>query len=153
MNKHIAAFIVGVIFGIGLTIAQMVNPAKVLAFLDLAGNWDPSLAFVMGGGAGVAAIGYRLVWRRPKPLFAEMFQVPTRKDIDARLLIGAGLFGIGWGIGGLCPGPAIASLALGYQEAILFTAAMIAGFGVYEIFDRSMTKKSGEEDAGRLKSH
>lgn len=151
MNNNIIAFIIGIIFGAGLTIAQMINPAKVLAFLDLAGNWDPSLAFVMGGGAGVAAIGYRLAWRRSRPLFAEAFQIPTRKDLDARLLIGAGLFGIGWGIAGLCPGPAIASLALGYGEAVIFTAAMFVGFGLYEIFDRTM-KNLGNPDAAGLES-
>ncbi|HAK63942.1 MAG TPA: permease, partial [Alphaproteobacteria bacterium] len=97
MNQSISAFAVGIVFGIGLTLAQMVNPAKVLGFLDLAGDWDPSLAFVMGGGLAVAAIGYRLVWRRRQPLFAEIFQLPTRKDIDPRLVTGAALFGIGWG--------------------------------------------------------
>ncbi len=137
MNKLISAFAIGIVFGIGLTIAQMVNPAKVLSFLDLAGAWDPSLAFVMGGAAGVAAIGYRLVWQRSQPLFAGAFQIPTRTDLDARLIIGGGLFGIGWGIAGLCPGPALATLALGYSEGVIFVVAMFAGFGLFELFDRS----------------
>ncbi len=141
MQRIISSFAIGILFGIGLTIAQMVNPAKVLSFLDLAGNWDPSLAFVMGGGAGVAAIGYRLAWRRPKPFLADAFQIPARKDIDARLIIGGGLFGIGWGIAGLCPGPALASLSLGRSEVMLFTLAMAAGFALFEFYDRVVTKK------------
>jgi len=141
MNRIISSFAIGILFGIGLTIAQMVNPAKVLSFLDLAGNWDPSLAFVMGGGAGVAALGYRLVLRRQRPLLADAFQVPKRTDIDARLVIGGGLFGIGWGIGGLCPGPALSVLALGHSEAIIFMVAMLTGFGLFELFDRVRTKQ------------
>jgi uncharacterized protein len=136
MNQSISAFAVGIVFGIGLTLAQMVNPAKVLGFLDLAGDWDPSLAFVMGGGLAVAAIGYRLVWRRRQPLFAEIFQLPTRKDIDPRLVTGAALFGIGWGIAGLCPGPAIAVLGLGHSEAVIFALAMVSGFALFEIYER-----------------
>ncbi len=149
MNKIISAFAVGILFGVGLTIAQMVNPAKVLSFLDLAGNWDPSLAFVMGGGAGVAAIGYRLVLRRPRPVLAEMFQVPTRTDLDARLIIGGGLFGIGWGIAGLCPGPALAVLAFGRSEAMIFVLAMISGFALFELYDRVLMNKNkkGTADA------
>ena len=140
MNKIIAAFAVGIVFGIGLTIAQMVNPAKVLSFLDLAGNWDPSLAFVMGGGAGVAAIGYRLVLRRPRPVLADVFQVPTRTDLDAPLVVGASLFGIGWGIAGLCPGPAIAVLALGYTEGLIFALAMLSGFALYASYEKHKLK-------------
>jgi len=140
MQRIISSFAIGILFGIGLTIAQMVNPAKVLSFLDLAGNWDPSLAFVMGGGAGVAAIGYRLAWRRPKPMLADMFQIPTRTDIDARLIIGGGLFGIGWGIAGLCPGPALASLGLGRSEVVFFVLAMTAGFALYEVYNRVLMK-------------
>ncbi|MEQ1888912.1 MAG: DUF6691 family protein [Alphaproteobacteria bacterium] len=140
MSKIISAFAIGILFGIGLTIAQMVNPAKVLSFLDLAGNWDPSLAFVMGGGAGVAALGYRFVLRRRRPILAEMFQVPTRTDLDARLLLGAGLFGVGWGIAGLCPGPALAVLGLGRSEAVIFALAMAGGFTLFEIYNRALMK-------------
>lgn len=147
MNKIFSAFAVGVVFGIGLTIAQMVNPAKVLSFLDLAGNWDPSLAFVMGGAAGVAAIGYRLAWRRPQPLFADAFQIPARSDIDRRLTWGASLFGIGWGIAGLCPGPALALLALGYTEGLIFAAAMITGFGLFELYDRELKRSGAQKNA------
>jgi len=141
MNKIISAFAIGILFGVGLTIAQMVNPAKVLSFLDLAGNWDPSLAFVMGGGAGVAAVGYRLVLRRSRPILADAFQVPTRTDLDARLILGGALFGIGWGIAGLCPGPALAVLALGRSEAMIFVLAMVSGFALFELYDRVLTKR------------
>lgn len=140
MNKILSAFIVGIIFGIGLTLAQMINPAKVLSFLDLAGAWDPSLAFVMAGGAGIAAIFYPIILRRPRPLLAEKFQVPARTDIDARLMLGASLFGIGWGLAGLCPGPAIAVLALGRSEAVIFVLAMVTGFALYELYDRILMK-------------
>lgn len=136
MNRNLIAFAAGLIFGIGLTLSQMTNPAKVLAFLDLFGQWDPSLAFVMGGAVLVVFAGYRLVWKRPKPLAADRFQVPTNRTIDQRLIIGSILFGIGWGLAGLCPGPAISALTIGGAKAWLFFAAMVGGMGAYEVFSR-----------------
>jgi uncharacterized membrane protein YedE/YeeE len=132
MGKNISGLLAGLVFGIGLTLSQMLNPAKVLAFLDILGNWDPSLAFVMGGALLVTAIGYRLVWQREKPAFADRFQVPGNRTIDTRLAIGAIMFGIGWGLVGLCPGPAIAALTVGGLPIIGFMAAMIAGMIAYE---------------------
>ncbi len=132
MGKNISGLLAGLVFGIGLTLSQMLNPAKVLAFLDILGNWDPSLAFVMGGALLVTAIGYRLVWQRDKPAFADRFQVPGNRTIDTRLAIGAIMFGIGWGLVGLCPGPAIAALTVGGLPIIGFMAAMIAGMIAYE---------------------
>lgn len=132
MGKNISGLLAGLVFGIGLTLSQMLNPAKVLAFLDILGNWDPSLAFVMGGALIVTAIGYRLVWQREKPAFADRFQVPGNRTIDTRLAIGAIMFGIGWGLVGLCPGPAIAALTIGGLPIIGFMAAMIAGMIAYE---------------------
>jgi hypothetical protein len=132
MGKNISGLLAGLVFGIGLTLSQMLNPAKVLAFLDILGNWDPSLAFVMGGALLVTAIGYRLVWQREKPAFADRFQVPGNRKIDTRLAIGAIMFGIGWGLVGLCPGPAIAALTIGGLPIIGFMAAMIAGMIAYE---------------------
>ncbi len=117
----------GLLFGIGLIVSGMGNPAKVLNFLDLFGTFDPSLAFVMGGAVVVAFIGYRLVLARPAPLLAARFQVPTRTDIDARLLVGPALFGIGWGLGGFCPGPAFTALGLGAPGTLVFVPAMLAG--------------------------
>lgn len=127
----------GVLFGAGLTLAQMVDPAKVLAFLDFAaiadGSWDPSLAFVMIGALAVTAIGYRLAFRLQRPLAAVAFQVPTRTDLDARLIGGALIFGIGWGLAGYCPGPALAALAFGRAETVIFVIAMLAGMAVYRL--------------------
>ncbi|CAA0088586.1 Uncharacterised protein [Starkeya nomas] len=117
----------GLLFGVGLIVSGMGNPAKVLNFLDLFGTFDPSLAFVMGGAVVVAFIGYRLVLARPAPLLAERFQVPTRTDIDVRLILGPALFGIGWGLGGFCPGPAFTALGLGAPGTLVFVPAMLAG--------------------------
>lgn len=140
MGRNIAALIAGLIFGLGLTISEMVNPAKVLAFLDLLGNWDPSLAFVMGGALIVTAIGYRLAWTRPKPVFAERFEVPGNRQIDARLAIGAVLFGVGWGLVGLCPGPAISALTFGGLPVIVFLVAMAAGMAIFEVFEHMTSR-------------
>lgn len=117
----------GLLFGLGLVISGMGNPAKVLNFLDLFGTFDPSLAFVMGGAVIVAFIGYRLVFACGKPLLAPRFQVPTRTDIDARLIVGPALFGIGWGLGGFCPGPALTALGLAAPGTLVFVPAMLAG--------------------------
>lgn len=134
--KQISALIAGFIFGLGLTVSQMVNPAKVIAFLDLFGNWDPSLAFVMGAALLVTAVGYRLSWQRETPVFDRAFQVPGNRKIDVRLALGAALFGVGWGLVGLCPGPAIAAISIGGVPALGFLAAMMAGIVMYEIMDR-----------------
>ena len=142
MGRNIAALLAGLVFGLGLTISEMVNPAKVLAFLDLFGNWDPSLAFVMGGALMVTAIGYRLAWTREKPVFAERFQVPGNRQIDTRLALGAVLFGIGWGLVGLCPGPAISALTFGGTPVLVFLAAMGAGMAAFELFDRAPRARS-----------
>jgi len=121
------AALIGLIFGAGITFGGMINPAKVLNFFDVAGTWDPSLAFVMGSALIVTAIGYRLVWKRPAPVFEAKFQVPTRKDIDPALIGGAALFGVGWGIAGFCPGGAIPALGLLEPQAFLFVGSMLAG--------------------------
>jgi uncharacterized membrane protein YedE/YeeE len=123
----IAAFFAGLIFAIGLGAGGMTQPAKVLAFLDVAGNWDPSLAFVMAGAIAVYAPVARWALRRPAPLCTERFQVPARRDLDAALVGGAVLFGIGWGLAGYCPGPAVVSLASASSGTVLFVAAMLVG--------------------------
>lgn len=127
----LAAFAAGAIFGLGLVISGMANPAKVLGFLDIAGNWDPTLVFVMGGAILVAFPAFQVAKRRAHPLFAEKWSLPDRKDIDPRLLAGAALFGIGWGIAGFCPGPALAALALVPGQAAIFVLSMIAGALAY----------------------
>ena len=128
MMKLISSAVIGAIFGIGIAISGMANPAKVLNFFDVFGAWDPSLAFVMGGALITTAIGYRVIFRRQnKPVYAEMFHVPAHADIDRRLVFGSAGFGVGWGIAGFCPGGAIPALGLGYSETFIFIGAMIAG--------------------------
>ena len=128
--KLVYAWLTGLVFGLGIAISGMMNPAKVLNFFDIAGTWDPSLAFVMGGAVTVTFIGYRLVWRRPAPLFERAFQLPPARQIDLRLIGGSALFGIGWGIAGFCPGAAIPALGTGRWEVALFVAAVIVGLGL-----------------------
>ncbi len=125
--RIILGFLCGLIFGVGLVISGMSDPAKVLNFLDVAGNWDPSLAFVMGGASVTAYIGYRLVWKRPAPLVMSDFDIPKSTAIDRPLLTGAALFGIGWGIGGFCPGPAWTALPLMAPGTLAFVPAMLVG--------------------------
>jgi len=122
-----SSLIAGLVFGLGLTVSGMINPAKVLNFLDIAGAWDPSLAFVMGGAIVVTFIGYRLAFASGRPLFDRSYFLPTLTAIDARLVGGSAIFGIGWGLGGLCPGPAISSLSIGGMGTYVFVAAMLAG--------------------------
>jgi len=129
MARVAAALVSGLLFGLGLAVSQMVNPAKVLGFLDVAGRWDPSLALVLVATAGVALIGYRLALSRPKPVLAEAFTLPEKTAIDVRLVIGAALFGIGWGLAGLCPGPGFASLVFGHFQSLFFLGTM--GIGLY----------------------
>jgi uncharacterized protein len=117
----------GLLFGIGLVISGMGDPAKVLNFLDLFGTWDPSLAFVMGGAVIVAFFGYRMVLKRPAPIADDRFHLPTRKDIDGRIIVGPAIFGVGWGLGGFCPGPALTALGLGATGTLAFVPAMILG--------------------------
>lgn len=124
-------FIIGLIFGLGLILSGMSNPAKVLNFLDFAairtGTWDASLAFVMAGAIAVTFTGYRLVLKQSQPLFGERFYLPTREDIDARVIAGPAIFGVGWGLSGFCPGPAITALGFGTKAAVIFVVAMLAG--------------------------
>ena len=138
MNK-IISLITGIIFGIGLVVSEMVNPAKVLAFLDLFGNWDPSLAFVMIGALVVSSPLFHLIKNKEKPLLAEKFNYSNNKEINNKLIIGSTLFGAGWGLGGLCPGPAISSLALLNINSIIFVFAMFNGFYLVKFFNLSKT--------------
>jgi uncharacterized membrane protein YedE/YeeE len=122
-----AAYAIGLIFGLGISISGMANPAKVLNFFDVAGSWDPSLAFVMGGALAIAFVGYRIVLKRPAPTLAPTFQVPVARDLDARLLGGSAIFGIGWGIAGFCPGGALPALGTGRPEVLIFVVAAAIG--------------------------
>jgi len=125
--KSLMALLAGLLFGVGLGMAGMTQPAVVLGFLDVGGAWNPRLLFVMAGAVPVTAIGYRLVWRARKPRYDSSFHVPAVQHIDARLVIGAALFGIGWGIAGYCPGPALASLSGGVGSVWLLVAMMVLG--------------------------
>lgn len=125
MARILAALLSGVLFGLGLAISGMTDPAVVLGFLDLFGDFNPALMFVLGGAVGTTMLAFRLVLRRPAPLLEDRFQLPTRKDIDARLVIGAGLFGIGWGLAGYCPGPALVSAGALVDTALVFVPVML----------------------------
>ena len=131
MNKLVSAFLIGGVFGLGIAVSGMINPAKVLNFFDIAGTWDPSLILVMGGGLAVAFAGYRLVFgRRRTPVFETTFALPTKRVIDRELVGGAAVFGVGWGTAGFCPGGAIPALGLGYSATPIFVTAVVAGIVV-----------------------
>lgn len=135
MSK-LTAFLAGLIFGLGLLLADMANPAKVLGFLDLAGAWDPSLALVMAGAIAVALLPFTLAKKRQQSLLGLPMQLPNKREIDRRLIGGSLLFGIGWGIAGICPGPAVAILLTGHWQVLLFMAAMLIGMALFEAFER-----------------
>jgi len=127
----LVALLAGTVFGLGLAISRMIDPAKVIGFLDVAGDWDPSLAFVMGSALLVTTPAFAWARRRARPLLGERFRLPTRSDVDARLVLGAVLFGVGWGLGGFCPGPALAGLFQGAFEVHLFVLSMLAGVALH----------------------
>ncbi len=129
--RAISAFIAGFLFAVGLIVSQMVNPAKVLNFLDLAGSWDPSLAFVMIGAIAASSIGVAFAKRRGIPVLGGILELPTSRDFDARLIGGAALFGMGWGLVGLCPGPAVAGLSTGLWQSVTFLIAMLVGMVIF----------------------
>ncbi|MEO2169229.1 MAG: DUF6691 family protein [bacterium] len=128
-------FVAGLVFALGLGISGMTHPAKIIGFLDFTGSWDPSLAFVMAGAIAIHGILYRLVRRRSSPLFATDFSVPARRDVDALLIVGAALFGTGWGLGGFCPGPAMIALLSGTPAVFVFIASMLAAMVAFERID------------------
>lgn len=133
MAKTLSAFVIGLVFGTGILLSGMANPAKVLNFFDIAGTWDPSLMFVMGGALIVTAIGYRVVFRMEKPALGQAFHVPTRKDLDLKLISGSAIFGIGWGISGFCPGGLVPAIGLGTLEPALTAVAVLAGMATLRI--------------------
>ena len=127
-----AALASGIVFGFGLSLSGMLDPRRVQGFLDIGGNWDPSLAFVLGGAVIVAFIGVRVMTRMARPVLDHTFHLPQTDRIDAPLLVGSAIFGLGWGLGGFCPGPAIASLAIGLPESVLFVVAMLVGMALHD---------------------
>jgi uncharacterized membrane protein YedE/YeeE len=136
----------GVVFAAGLVLGGMTQPGKVIAFLDVTGRWDPSLACVMGGALATYAVGFRLVRRRSRPVFGPRFQVPSRGDLSPRLLIGAALFGVGWAVAGFCPGPAVVAAGAGRGEALLFLPSMMIGMWLFRRWD-AWTMKRAERAA------
>jgi uncharacterized membrane protein YedE/YeeE len=135
--RTIVALFSGALFGLGLAVSGMTNPAKIIGFLDLAGEWDPTLAFVMGGALLVTIPAFRLILGRQRPILAGDFALPAKSTLDARLLGGAALFGVGWGLSGFCPGPAVAALVTGLAPVFAFVAAMMAGMVLYAwVFER-----------------
>jgi uncharacterized membrane protein YedE/YeeE len=134
--KLLTALLAGLVFGIGLIVSGMADPARVLGFLDLAGQWNPALAFVMAGAVLVAACGFAVAAKRNTSLLGEPIRIPAASAIDRRLVLGSLMFGAGWGLAGYCPGPALVSLATGAREPLLFVAAMLAGMGLFELFER-----------------
>ena len=140
----ITALLSGLIFGLGLILAGMANPAKVLAFLDIGGRWDPSLAFVMGGAVAIASLAFALARRRNHSYLGLAINLPTSRIIDKRLVLGSLAFGIGWGMAGICPGPALVLLGSGSGKGIVFVAAMLLGMGIFEFLERSRSTNSSK---------
>jgi len=146
--KHLTVFLSGVLFSTGLILSGMTQPGKVVGFLDVTGNWDPSLALVMLGAIGVHFVAFRWVMRRTTPVFATKFLIPQKTVIDAPLVVGAAIFGMGWGLGGYCPGPGIVSGGSGATHALLFVAAMIAGQWLYVGYQRLQALARSPEPSG-----
>jgi len=143
MKVLLAAFFSALLFGLGLGISGMTQPAKVLGFLDITGQWNPSLLAVMAGAILVHSISYRLITKRKSPVLVGQFQIPTRRDIDWRLVLGSTIFGLGWGLAGICPGPALVSLASFDLSVGLFVISMVGGMFIYQIFDAKVLQKKG----------
>ncbi len=141
MKQNIVALIGGILFGFGLGLSQMVDRQRVLGFLDVTGNWDPTLLFVLGGAVGVTIVAFRFVLRLDHPILEKKFFLPTKKELDLPLILGAAIFGIGWGIAGYCPGPAITSLVQGILNPIIFLIALIIGSFSYKL----LTNKQPQE--------
>jgi uncharacterized membrane protein YedE/YeeE len=134
--KPLAAFAAGLVFGLGLVVSGMANPAKVLGFLDLAGPWDPSLAFVMAGAIAVGVVAFGVARRRTRAFLGDSLNLPTARQIDRRLVAGSLAFGVGWGLAGICPGPALVALGAGHAKAAVFVVAMIAGMLLFDILEK-----------------
>ncbi|SIT47272.1 conserved membrane hypothetical protein [Paraburkholderia piptadeniae] len=137
----LTALVAGLLFGVGLMVSGMANPAKVLGFLDIAGRWDPSLAFVMVSAIGIASVAFLLAKRRAKSLLGLPMQIPAGSAVTARLILGSAVFGVGWGIAGFCPGPALVALGAGYPKAWGFVAAMLGGMAVFELIARLQRRR------------
>lgn len=134
--QRFVEFLVGLVFGIGLIVSGMTDPSKVIGFLDFAGRWDPSLAFVMGGAIAVGGVAFAVARRRTTAFLGNAIRLPSREDVDLRLAVGSLVFGVGWGLAGFCPGPAVVAAGAGHWQAWLFVVAMLAGMGIHELSSR-----------------
>lgn len=146
MKNRASEFLVGLLFGTGLILSGMTDPSKVIGFLDLAGAWDPSLAFVMGGAILVSLGGFYLARKRALTFWGDAMRLPTARDVDRRLVVGSLLFGAGWGLAGFCPGPAIVSFGAGQPKAIVFVLAMLVGMAVFELAERWSSRLKPRSD-------
>jgi len=135
MQHRLVEFAIGLLFGLGLILAGMTDPGKVLGFLDLAGDWDPSLLFVMGGAIAVGVVAFAMARRRSTALLGGAMQLPEAREIDRRLVFGSLVFGVGWGLAGFCPGPALVALGAGHWQALVFTLAMLVGMALHEVIE------------------
>jgi uncharacterized membrane protein YedE/YeeE len=140
--RILTSYLIGLIFGVGISISGMANPAKVLNFFDVAGTWDPSLAFVMGGALVVTFMGYRYILKRPAPFLSPGFQLPTRRDLDLPLIGGSAVFGVGWGIAGFCPGGALPALGTGRTDVLVFVAALLSGIIAAKLLQAAITNRA-----------
>ena len=147
------SFLAGLVFGLGLIVSGMANPAKVLGFLDLGGRWDPSLAFVMAGAIAVGTVAFAVARRRTRSLLGAAMRLPSLRSIDRRLIVGSVLFGIGWGIAGFCPGPALVAVGMGQAKALVFVIAMLAGMGVFEWLEGRKEAKSRRGNRSKSDGH
>ncbi len=145
----LCAIVAGALFGIGLVMSGMTDPERVIGFLDVFGAFDPTLAFVLGGAVVVTLISFRVILGRQKPLLASRFEIPKARAIDVRLVTGAAIFGVGWGLAGYCPGPALAGLAVGSSEALWFVAAMLAGSAIYRWTSSQASREPVRNGASR----
>lgn len=144
MKQYLAAFVSALIFGLGLGISGMTLPAKVLGFLDITENWDPSLMAVMVGAILVHSLSYRLITKRDSPVLAKEFKIPKRRDIDWKLILGSAIFGAGWGLGGFCPGPALVGVVTGEPAVVIFVISMVAGVYLHQFLNRKVPSIGGK---------
>lgn len=144
--RNLVAALAGAVFAVGLGVSGMTLPQKVIGFLDFAGDWDPALAFVMGGAVTVYGVLFQLARRRPRPVFAGRFRVPTRRDLTPKLVLGSVMFGAGWGLGGFCPGPALASIGTATSSVIVFVLAMLVGMFGHTLYSRWEQRRTRQDD-------